>query len=927
MMRDIKGARWYKTDLHLHTPESQCFIEQEVTPAQWVDRCIEQGLDCVAVTDHNTGGYIDKIKEAAKGTSLTVFPGVEVTCSDAKVHILVLFDVDKGTQDVNHFLARLRLDREMYGHQNAKVTMGVLEVIKEAQDVGAIAIPAHIDQYSGLCETDFGTQSSVFKNENVLGVQAVHEFLYNNELDSQSELELLQNLYGETKIAAERALNWKNTLTNAKKHPLSILTFSDNPASEKASKHGLWGIGQRYTWIKMSEDINLESLRQALLLPESRIRNDFESKEVPYELPNQWINSINVKNTELNKTENLFPFNPQMTTIIGGRGTGKSSILRFIRGCFKYTDDLKEHEEIASEQEEFFSVYSKNDDSGVLKNSSEIEVIYNRYNTTYKIVASNFNGHSQKNTFHKWNTETKQYEEITQDEDSSLLNLFNFDIYSQKQVYEIAKKPNALRDKMDSSIDGMYELKESLRTIKIEYLSKSSNIRAIVSQLEGKSKLLADIEDKKNQLKTYKESDFEKIFNKSNQFSEELEELKLYGQTITKSHEQIQLLCDTLELPEINYENISQDYKTDIKNIGDLIKEKYDKIHAHILDLSTQMFNLSEEYKKSLKESNWLSAYKENKKEFTQTKEALQSKGIQTLHNFEKLNEELMNKHEQLNIIKGQEELKEKEIQELEVLKANFLQKREEITNARKTFIQEVLGDSDNLKIEIKKFRDKKFFEHQFRRIIQKEDTFNEDIHKIIDFCFKGKVEDNILKLIYIFIDIRSGKNNEIFSGRFIRVIRELNKEQMDELMLLYPEDEVQVKYKAANSNEYKPLSNASAGQKTSAILTFLLSYGEVPLILDQPEDDLDNSLIYELIVERLKACKSKRQIIIVTHNANIPVNGDSELILAMDSNKSGLSLLASGSIEDTEVRNHICKVMEGGEAAFKLRAKRYKLS
>ncbi|EJR44447.1 hypothetical protein IIM_05136 [Bacillus cereus VD107] len=926
-MRDIKGARWYKTDLHLHTPESRCFIEQEVTPAQWVTRCIEQGLDCVAVTDHNTGGYIDKIKEAAKGTNLTVFPGVEVTCSDAKVHILVLFDVDKGTQDVNHFLARLKLDIEMYGHQNAKVTMGVLDVIKEAQDVGAIAIPAHIDQYNGLCETDFGTQSSVFMNENVLGVQAVHEFFYNNELDSQSELKLVQDLYGETNIAAERALNWKNTLTNAKKHPLSILTFSDNPANEKASKHGLWGIGQRYTWIKMSEDINLESLRQALLLPESRIRNDFESKTVPYEFPNQWINSIKVKNTEINKSENTFPFSPQMTTIIGGRGTGKSSILRFIRGCFKCNEDLKEHDEIASEQEKFYSVYSKNEDSGVLKNDSEIEVIYNRYNTTYKIIASDFNGTSQRNTFKKWDPETEQYAEITQEENDSLLNLFKFDVYSQKQVYEIAKKPNALRDKMDSSIDGMYELQENLKTTKIEYLTKSSKIRSITSQLEGKSKLLADIEDKQNQLRTYKESDFEELFNKSNQFSEEIDEIKVFGQAIIKSHQQIQSLGETLELSEINYNNISQDHKTEIKNIEDPIKEKYDKIHAHILDLSTQMMKLSEEFKISLKESNWLSAYKTNTSEFKKIKEDLQSQGIQTLHDFEKLNEELTKKNEQLHVIKAQEKLRETEIQELAGLKTEYLKKREEITRARKSFIQEVLGDSDNLKIEIKSFRDKKSFEYHFRKIIQKEDTFNEDIQKIIEFCFKGKVEVNIPNLLNIFRDIRSGKSNELFSGRFIRVINELNKEQMDELTLLYPEDEVQVKYKAANSNEYKPLSNASAGQKTSAILTFLLSYGEVPLILDQPEDDLDNSLIYELIVERLKTCKSKRQVIVVTHNANIPVNGDSELILAMDSNKSGLNLLASGSIEDATVRNQICKVMEGGEAAFKLRAKRYKLS
>ncbi|MCC3688426.1 PHP domain-containing protein [Bacillus cereus] len=449
-MKDIKGARWYKTDLHLHTPESKCFIDKGVTAAKWVERCIEQGLNCVAVTDHNTGGYIDEIKDAAQGTNLTVFPGVEVTCSDSKVHILVLFDVDKGTKDVNHFLARLKLNIDMYGQQDAKVNMGVLDVIKEAQEVGAIAIPAHIDQYSGLCETDHATQTSVFTNENVLGVQAVHDFLYNDELGQEEELKLLQDLYGEKNIALEKAKDWKKTLSLAKRHSLSILTFSDNPADENSSKHGLWGIGQRYTWIKMSENINIESLRQALLLPESRIRNDFESKEVPYEFPNQWINSIKVRNTEINQSEDIFPFNPQMTTIIGGRGTGKSSILRFIRGCFKYNEDLKEHDEIASEQEKFFSVYNKNEDSGVLKNDSIIEVTYNRYNTTYKIIASDFNGTSHKNTFQKWNPETGQYEEITQQEDDSLLNLFNFDIYSQKQVYEIAKKPNALRDKMDS---------------------------------------------------------------------------------------------------------------------------------------------------------------------------------------------------------------------------------------------------------------------------------------------------------------------------------------------------------------------------------------------------------------------------------------------------------------------------------------------
>src|SRR4051812_40422892 len=100
---NYKGTRWFKCDLHLHTPASKCFQDQSVTPEQWVNRAIEQGLNCVAVTDHNTGGNIDLIKTAAIGKSITVFPGVEITCDTSKIHLLVLFDVTKNSNDVNDF--------------------------------------------------------------------------------------------------------------------------------------------------------------------------------------------------------------------------------------------------------------------------------------------------------------------------------------------------------------------------------------------------------------------------------------------------------------------------------------------------------------------------------------------------------------------------------------------------------------------------------------------------------------------------------------------------------------------------------------------------------------------------------------------------------------------------------------------------------
>ena len=78
-------------------------------------------------------------------------------------------------------------------------------------------------------------------------------------------------------------------------------------------------------------------------------------------------------------------------------------------------------------------------------------------------------------------------------------------------------------------------------------------------------------------------------------------------------------------------------------------------------------------------------------------------------------------------------------------------------------------------------------------------------------------------------------------------------------------------------------IEQGSPGQKTAALLAFILSYGDEPLLLDQPEDDLDNELIYDLIVQQLRKTKGKRQVIVVTHNANIVVNGDAEMVFPLE--------------------------------------------
>ncbi|MDE0002144.1 MAG: AAA family ATPase [Rhodospirillaceae bacterium] len=130
-----------------------------------------------------------------------------------------------------------------------------------------------------------------------------------------------------------------------------------------------------------------------------------------------------------------------------------------------------------------------------------------------------------------------------------------------------------------------------------------------------------------------------------------------------------------------------------------------------------------------------------------------------------------------------------------------------------------------------------------------------------------------------------------------------------------------------AREQEYIPFRNASAGQQATALLTTLLNQTGPPLIIDQPEEDLDNPVMLE-IVERVWEAKKKRQVIFASHNANLVVNGDAELVAwcnymtAGDQSRGRIE--GEGAIDVDETRNAIKEIMEGGEQAFNLRREKY---
>jgi len=132
----------------------------------------------------------------------------------------------------------------------------------------------------------------------------------------------------------------------------------------------------------------------------------------------------------------------------------------------------------------------------------------------------------------------------------------------------------------------------------------------------------------------------------------------------------------------------------------------------------------------------------------------------------------------------------------------------------------------------------------------------------------------------------------------------------------------------------WQTLDKLSKGQKTTAVLLLLLLESDAPLIVDQPEDDLDNRFISEVIVEKMRENKRQRQFVFSTHNANIPVLGDAELILGLDATgdvddvdseaRAFLNPKHMGSIDTPEVRSLVEEILEGGKEAFERRRRKY---
>ena len=226
------------------------------------------------------------------------------------------------------------------------------------------------------------------------------------------------------------------------------------------------------------------------------------------------------------------------------------------------------------------------------------------------------------------------------------------------------------------------------------------------------------------------------------------------------------------------------------------------------------------------------------------------------------------------------------------------------ILNAEKDKIND---SKTNLSIEVTFKGSKKYFLNKIKEIFKgtgiREAAYQTISEKFTDFIELYRDTDKLVDIL--------GNNKSVFDTRFT--------ENLEELLTFRVKDKVAINYKG------KSLSRHSLGQRASALILFLLAQKDNDvLIIDQPEDDLDNQTIYDEVIKEILTLKGKMQFIFATHNANIPVLGDSEKILSCSFEDSSSITLNTGTIDTPSIQKSIVDIMEGGKEAFNKRKSIY---
>lgn len=912
------GARWWKVDFHTHTPASNDYGKgpdqaalRSRSPQEWLLDYMRANIDCVVVTDHNSGAWIGPLKSALDELDQTkpdgyrplwLFPGVEISVHGG-IHLLAVLSRDKTTADVDTLLGAVGFSGTK-GTSDGVTSKSFEVVAAEILKAGGLAIPAHVSSPKGLFTESTGTTL----------VQAL-------DVDGIIAMEVAEPNWAKPGSYVAQGTHWTEVVGTDAHHP------SGEPGTNFP--------GSRFTWVKMGAP-SIEGLRLALRDGSLSVRRSDAGDDDPNSHAALMLESISVSDARyIGRPSALsLTLNPWLNAVVGGRGTGKSSLVEFLRLALGRSDELPEA--LATEFEKYSANHVARDDNGLLTPEAKIEVTYLRDGARFRV------------THQSGVTPTTFIEEETNGgwraSQGDVSQRFPVRIFSQKQVFQLAKEPSALLHVVDDApAVHRPEWGVSQDTLASRYLSLRAQIRELSSSIAEEGNLNGNLEDVKRKLTVFEHSQHAKVLSAYQARSRQQQAVNVWTQTWSGAGEKLRAAASEVAPPPFPPTDFGAGVEEgQLGSEATKVRDQLASVHDAVLELATRTDELAAKWQSTLDGSQWRRQVDSARAAHASLLEQLKSAGTDAPGAYAELVKQRQSIEAQLaEIGRRRTQMKQLEGQAATTL-TEYGDHRKELTESRRQFLDGVLSGNEYVHITVEPFGSKDAAETELRHLLQRDQGgFEKDIGAPCGDGLLGRlfpsgsasptapVDTRLADIKQHLRRIATGihRPEDLADQRFAGHVQRLPPETLDRLDLWFPEDSLAVSYSpTGDGGKFRPIAEGSPGQKTAALLAFLLSYGDEPLVLDQPEDDLDNRLIYDLIVKQLRTVKRRRQVVVVTHNSNIVVNGDAELVFALASRGGQTQKECEGCLQNGRVREEICKIMEGGREAFEERYRRIAL-
>lgn len=843
----------------------------------------ENNIKVIGLADHGNVDCVDAIRTLMNANDIVVFPGFEIASTE-KAHFVCLFPENTSKDQLNRYLGALgltNLDDDVWPSN-----LGGNDLLAKVEELGGFVYAAH-------CTDDNG----------VLRQKLVH--VWQNPLLKAAQIpDTLDGLNDREGGDGYRRILLNKNSQYERETKVAIINAKDVKKPEMLAKP------QASCLIKMTKPC-FDSFKLAFQDAESGVKLNSEVSETNYSC----IESLKITGGYLDGLQ--VGFSEHLNAVIGGRGTGKSTLLECIRFCLQRQPigkhAQKQHDDIIKEN------------FGRAKARVELVVrsscMNGRRFTIAKRYGENASVRDENGTISRFTP-------------ADLLP--DIEIYGQNEIYDIAQDP-ASQTQLFSRF---------LATT--EHEDVAARIQAIIAKLaENRKKLLvaqgqvAAIEDEVARLPKLEEQlgQFKALaLEEKLQIVPLLETEKRLqqravaeeGQQLDRAFQSVQdCLPDTVFLSDAAIAHLPHaasfkklrialaSLRTDAEDLLDQWQAKYVAAQAEIALASEELQGLLQQEELALEKT-----FKELPAcEGKSGKEiGIQFQGLsREIERIRPKQVQIQNHRDMLDELKRQRQAM---LNELSALRAEHSAQ----------FVRILKGLNTRLKGKL--------------RLTGKPESNRQPVIQFLVSCKLENVAEGRLAWIKEAEDFSTVKLAEYIrrgSGAIQAAVFEegwsvtptianalarLSTEQILQLEELELPDGVSIELNIAHEGQenFKPLDNLSTGQQCTAILHLLLLKNHDPLLMDQPEDNLDNAFIADRIVTELRSEKMARQFIFATHNANIPVFGNAEWIgvFEVEDGQATMPPERQGGIDKPLIREKAANILEGGRTAFNQRKLKY---